>query len=48
MIKKIARVIASAVALFICAALMTAMFFGAVLEESYKLYPLTESEVLGE
>jgi len=48
MIKIIARVIATAVALFLCSALITALFFGAVLQESYKLCPLTEQEVLGE
>ena len=44
----IARVIVKAVALFICATIIATMFFSAVLQESYKLCPLTESEVLGE
>jgi hypothetical protein len=48
MIKTVIRVIASAVALFLCATLITALFFSAVLQESYKLCPLTEQEVLGE
>lgn len=44
----IARVIVTTVALFICATIIATMFFSAVLQESYKLCPLTESEVLGE